>query len=194
MIIGLTGGIGSGKTIVAKLFETMGCIIYNSDERAKELYFNKEIRQHVIALLGKEAYINDFELNKAFIAQVIFSDKSKLQHLNAIIHPAVKQDFKLVVSKYPVKTLIIKETALLFEENISKEVDASILVTAPIELKIERVIKRSNLSRTEVEKRMLAQWTDEQKIPLATYVITNDGKEALIPQVLAIIHLLRTHA
>lgn len=194
MIIGLTGGIGSGKTIVSKLFETMGCIIYNSDERAKELYFNKDIKQQVIALLGKEAYINDVELNKAFIAQVIFSDKDKLQQLNAIIHPAVKQDFKSVVNQYSFETLIIKETALLFEENISKEVDASILVTAPIELKIERVIKRSNLSRTEVEKRMSAQWTDEQKIPLATYVITNDGKEALIPQALAIIHQLRTHA
>ena len=194
MIIGLTGGIGSGKTIVAKLFETMGCIIYNSDERAKELYFNKDIKQQVITLLGKEAYINDIELNKSYIAEVIFSDKHKLQHLNAIIHPAVKQDFKLVVSKYPIKTLTIKETALLFEENISKEVDISILVTAPVELKIERVMKRSNLSKTEVEKRMLAQWTDERKIPLATYVLTNDGKEALIPQVLAIIHQLRTHA
>ena len=194
MIIGLTGGIGSGKTIVAKLFETMDCIIYNSDERAKELYFHQDIKQQVITLLGKEAYINDIELNKSYIAEVIFSDKHKLQHLNAIIHPAVKQDFKLVVSKYPVKTLIIKETALLFEENIFKEVDASILVTAPIELKIERVMKRSNLSKTEVEKRMLAQWNDEQKIPLATYVITNDGKEALIPQVLAIIHQLRTYA
>lgn len=194
MIIGLTGGIGSGKTIIAKLFETMGCIIYNSDERAKELYFNKDIKQQVITLLGKEAYINDIELNKSYIAEVIFSDKHKLQHLNAIIHPAVKQDFKLVVSKYPVKTLIIKETALLFEENISKEVDISILVTAPVELKIERVMKRSNLSKTVVEKRMLAQWTDERKIPLATYVLTNDGKEALIPQVLAIIHQLRTHA
>lgn len=194
MIIGLTGGIGSGKTIIAKLFETMGCIIYNSDERAKELYFNKDIKQQVITLLGKEAYINDIELNKSYIAEVIFSDKHKLQHLNAIIHPAVKQDFKLVVSKYPIKTLIIKETALLFEENISKEVDISILVTAPVELKIERVMKRSNLSKTEVEKRMLAQWTDERKIPLATYVLTNDGKEALIPQVLAIIHQLRTHA
>jgi len=194
MIIGLTGGIGSGKTIVAKLFETMGCIIYNSDERAKELYFNTDIKQQVIALLGKEAYINDIELNKVFIAQVIFSDKDKLQQLNAIIHPAVKQDFKSIVNQYSSETLIIKETALLFEENISKEVDVSILVTAPIELKIERVMKRSNLSRREVEKRMLAQWTDEQKKSLATYVINNDGKEAMIPQILAIIHQLKNHA
>ena len=188
MIIGLTGGIGSGKTIVAKLFETMGCIIYNSDESAKKIYFVKEIKQQVIQLLGKEAYINDFELNKVFIAQVIFSDKHKLQQLNAIIHPAVKQDFKSVVNQYS------SETALLFEENISKEVDASILVTAPVELKIERVMKRNHLSRIEVEKRMLAQWTDEQKKILATYVINNDGKEAVIPQVLAIMHQLKNHA
>ena len=194
MIIGLTGGIGSGKTIVAKLFETMGCIIYNSDESAKKIYFVKEIKQQVIQLLGKEAYINDFELNKVFIAQVIFSDKHKLQQLNAIIHPAVKQDFKSLVNQYSSETIIIKETALLFEENISKEVDASILVTAPVELKIERVMKRNNLSRIEVEKRMLAQWTDEQKKLLATYVINNDGKEALIPQVLAIMHQLKNHA
>jgi dephospho-CoA kinase len=194
MIIGLTGGIGSGKTIVAKLFETMGCVIYNSDERAKELYFNNDIKQQVIALLGKEAYINDVELNKVFIAQVVFSDQHKLQQLNAIIHPAVKQDFKSVVNQDSSETLIIKETALLFEENICKEVDASVLVTAPIELKIERVMKRSHLSKVEIEKRMLAQWTDEQKIPLATYVINNDGKEALIPQVLAIVQQLRTHA
>ena len=194
MIIGLTGGIGSGKTIVAKLFETMGCIIYNSDESAKKIYFVKEIKQQVIQLLGKEAYINDFELNKVFIAQVIFSDKHKLQQLNAIIHPAVKQDFKSVVNQYSSETIIIKETALLFEENISKEVDASILVTAPVELKIERVMKRNHLSRIEVEKRMLAQWTDEQKKILATYVINNDGKEAVIPQVLAIMHQLKNHA
>ncbi len=194
MIIGLTGGIGSGKTIVAKLFETMGCIIYNSDESAKKIYFDKEIKQQVIQLLGKEAYINDFELNKVFIAQVIFSDKHKLQQLNAIIHPAVKQDFKSVVNQYSSETIIIKETALLFEENISKEVDASILVTAPVELKIERVMKRNHLSRIEVEKRMLAQWTDEQKKLLATYVINNDGKEAVIPQVLAIMHQLKNHA
>ena len=194
MIIGLTGGIGSGKTIVAKLFETMGCIIYNSDESAKKIYFVKEIKQQVIQLLGKEAYINDFELNKVFIAQVIFSDKHKLQQLNAIIHPAVKQDFKSLVNQYSSETIIIKETALLFEENISKEVDASILVTAPVELKIERVMKRNHLSRIEVEKRMLAQWTDEQKKLLATYVINNDGKEAVIPQVLAIMHQLKNHA
>jgi dephospho-CoA kinase len=180
--------------MVAKLFETMGCIIYNSDERAKELYFNTDIKQQVIALLGKEAYTNDVELNKAFIAQVIFSDKYKLQQLNAIIHPAVKQDFKSVVNQYSSETLIIKETALLFEENISKKVDVSILVTAPVELKIERVMKRNHLSRVEVEKRMVAQWPDEQKVSLATYTITNDGKEALIPQVLTIIHQLRTHA
>ena len=194
MVIGLTGGIGSGKTMVAKLFETMGCIIYNSDERAKELYFHKDIKQQVEALLGKEAYINDIELNKVFIAQVIFYDQHKLQRLNAIIHPVVKQDFISVINQYSSETLIIKETALLFEENIYKSVDASILVTAPIELKIERVMKRNHLSKVDIEKRISAQWTDEQKIPLATYVITNDGKEALMPQVLAIIDQLRTHA
>ena len=89
MIIGLTGGIGSGKTTVAHLFETLGCVIYNSDERAKDLYLNIEIKKQVIALLGKEAYTNDLKINKVYISQAVFSDKNILKQLNAIIHPAV---------------------------------------------------------------------------------------------------------
>lgn len=194
MIIGITGGIGSGKTMVANLFSTMGFVVYNSDEKAKELYFNYDIRKQVISLLGNKSYNNDFELNKEYISQVVFSDKNKLQQLNAIIHPAVKHDFKSFVKKHPYNTFIIKESALLFEENIYKEVDASILIIAPIELKIERVMNRNSFSRVEVEKRMRTQWTDEQKIPLANYIINNDGIEALIPQTLNIIDKLKYHA
>lgn len=186
MIIGLTGGIGSGKTIVSKLFETLGCVIYNSDNRAKNLYFNSEVKQHVISLLGQEAYTNDGELNKVFISQTIFSNEDKLKQLNAIIHPAVKKDFDLVVKSYPSETLIIKESALLFEENLYLNGDITILVTAPIELKIARIIKRNALTQIEIEKRILTQWADEQKIPLADFVIVNDEKQALVPQVLAI--------
>ena len=194
MIVGLTGGIGSGKTIVSQLFKTLGCVIYNSDNRAKDLYFNSEVKQQVISLLGQEVYTNNGELNKVFISQIVFSDKEKLKQLNAIIHPAVKKDFDLFVKSYPSNTLIIKESALLFEENLYLNCDATILVTAPIELKIERIIKRNSLSKTEIEKRMLTQWADEQKIPLADFVIVNDEKQAIVPQVVAIFNKLKNNA
>ena len=194
MIVGLTGGIGSGKTIVSQLFKTLGCVIYNSDNRAKDLYFNSEVKQQVISLLGQEVYTNNGELNKVFISQIVFSDDDKLKQLNAIIHPAVKKDFDSFVKSYPSNTLIIKESALLFEENLYLNCDATILVTAPIELKIERIIKRNSLSKTEIEKRMLTQWADEQKIPLADFVIVNDEKQAIVPQVLAIFDSIKNNA
>lgn len=191
MIIGLTGGIGSGKTTVAKLFETMGCAIYNSDDRAKELYFNPIIKQAVIELLGTEAYLSETVINKDFISKKVFSDTKLLHQLNDIIHPAVKADFIQFKSKFPLNTIIIKESALLFETGIYKDLNFNILITAPVDLKIERVMRRNSVSKTDIEKRMQAQWTDEQKTPLANAVITNDNRTALIPQVISIIETLK---
>lgn len=194
MIIGLTGGIGSGKTTVAKLFETMGCVIYNTDEKAKQLYFNTSIKQQVINLLGNKAYLNEHEIDKDYISQKIFSNTELLHQLNAIIHPAVKDDFIRYKNKYSPETLIIKETALLFETGINKDLDYSILVTAPVNIKIDRVVKRNTVAIDEVKKRIDAQWSDEKKIPLANFVIVNDNVQALIPQVLQIIQKLKQHA
>lgn len=191
MIIGLTGGIGSGKTTVAKLFETMGCAIYNSDDRAKELYFKPIIKQAVIELLGTEAYLSETVINKDFISKKVFSDTKLLHQLNDIIHPAVKADFIQFKSKFPLNTIIIKESALLFETGIYKDLNFNILITAPQDLKIERVMRRNSVSKNEIEKRMQAQWTDEQKTPLANVVITNDNRTALIPQVISIIETLK---
>ncbi len=190
MIVGLTGGIGSGKTVVSKLFELLGCKVYNSDERAKDLYFKPSVKLQVIQLLGQEAYIGETEINKTVISQKIFSDTTVLHQLNNIIHPAVKLDFNEFCESHP-KAIIIKETALLFETGIYKEVVKSVLVTAPVDIKIERVMKRNQLSKAEVEKRMLAQWIDEQKIPLSSFIINNSGSEALIPQVISIVEKLK---
>lgn len=194
MIVGLTGGIGSGKTTVANLFEVMSCAIYNSDDRAKELYYKPEVKKQVIALLGQEAYKSDTCINKDVISQKVFTDTTLLHQLNSIIHPAVKTDFEHFVKQFPSDKIIIKETALLFETDIYKSIDFNILVTAPKELKIERVIKRNSVSKEEVEKRMQAQWSDEKKIPLANFVIVNDNTKALIPQVLEIVTILKRHA
>jgi dephospho-CoA kinase len=191
MVIGLTGGIGSGKTTVAKLFEVMGCAIYNSDERAKDIYFNADVKQQVIELLGKEAYRNEQEIDRNFIASKVFSDTTLLQQLNSIIHPAVKTDFIQFTNHYGANKLVIKESAILFETGIYKDLEQTILITAPLELKVRRVMQRSTVSKEEVEKRMSAQWSDEQKIPLANFVIVNDDREALIPQVLEIVSKLK---
>lgn len=191
MIIGLTGGIGSGKSTVAKLFETMGCAIYNSDDRAKELYFKPVIKKAIIDLLGSESYVNETTLNNDYISKKVFSDTNLLQQLNAIIHPAVKEDFVQFQSNFPLNTIIIKESALLFETGIYKDLNYNILVIAPIDLKIERVMQRNSFSKTEIEQRMKAQWSDEQKSPLANAIISNDNQTALTPQVISIIETLK---
>jgi len=194
MVIGLTGGIGSGKTTVAKVFETMGCAIYNSDERAKEVYFNADVKKQVIKLLGKEAFLSRYELNKAFIAQKVFSAPNILPQLNAIIHPAVNEDFKEFVSKQAPETIIVKESAILFETGSYKTLDGTILVVAPEKLKIERVMKRNAVTKNDVLKRMKTQWKDEHKIPLANFLITNDQVEPLLPQVTHIMETLKKSA
>lgn len=193
MIVGLTGGIGSGKTTVAQLFETMGFIVYNSDEKAKQLYFNSFVKEQVINLLGKDAYLNENEIDKNYISQKVFSNTALLHKLNAIIHPAVKEDFIQFQKKHSPETLIIKETALLFETGDNKNLDYSILVTAPTKIKIERIIKRNSISKTEVEKRIASQLSDEKKIPLADFIIVNDNDQALIPQVLQVVQKIKQH-
>lgn len=191
MLVGLTGGIGSGKTIVSKVFETMGCFIYNSDEKAKALYYNSNIKKNVIELLGTESYLNEHEINKEYISKKVFNYPELLQKLNQIIHPAVKEDFINFKNKLPEKSIIVKETALLFEAGINKDLDYTILVTAPIDIKIKRVMSRNHISKEEVEKRMSSQWSDEQKKNLANIVITNDESLALIPQVISVIEKLK---
>ena len=192
MIIALTGGIGSGKTTIAKLFETMGCLIYYSDEKAKELYYDTEIKKRVIQLLGSDAYSANGSLNSTFIAGIIFKDKTKLESLNAIIHPALEKDFEIFVKQQSPDRIIIKESALIFETDSYKKIKTIILVTAPLEQKIKRVMQRNKMPRENVEKRMSAQWPDEQKIPLASYIISNDDTEAVIPQVISVLKKIKS--
>ena len=192
MIIALTGGIGSGKTTIAKLFETMGCLIYYSDEKAKELYYHFEIKKRVIQLLGSDAYSASGSLNSTFIAGIIFKDKTKLESLNAIIHPALEKDFEIFIKQQSPDRIIIKESALIFETDSYKKFKTIILVTAPLEQKIKRVMQRNKMPRENVEKRMSAQWPDEQKIPLASYIISNDDTEAVIPQVISVLKKIKS--
>ncbi|MGE0567044.1 MAG: dephospho-CoA kinase [Bacteroidia bacterium] len=184
MIVGLTGGIGSGKSVVAKVFETLGAKIFNSDNKAKEAYADPYIKRKVIDLLGEKSYKNG-KLNKSHISEVIFSDEELRLKLNGIIHPFVGDAFKSFVEKNR-NSLVIKESALLVELKLHNELDKLIVVTSPLSLRIERIMKRDGLSKEAVINKINAQSTDEQKSTVADYVIINDEEQAIIPQVLKI--------
>jgi dephospho-CoA kinase len=180
-IIGLTGGIGSGKSTVAKIFEVLSVPIYYSDDRAKEIYFLPQIKKKVIQLLGENAYLDEMKLNKKFVSDSIFSDRNLLQNLNNIIHPAVDEDFNLW-KQQQTSTVVIKEAAILFETGIYKKLDATILVICPESKRIERVCKRDGVSIEEVKKRIENQFTDEKKSTMANWIINNDDEDSLIKQ------------
>ncbi|MFN6038952.1 MAG: dephospho-CoA kinase [Bacteroidota bacterium] len=184
LIIGLTGGIGSGKSVIAKIFIAKGIPVFDSDSAAKNAYYDIGIRQKVIELLGKDSYLSNGDLNKKNISQKIFDDKNLLSCLNSIIHPFVGIQFKKWQTKHFDSSILVKETALLFETGIAEKVNKKILVTAPLEIRISRVMKRDKLERNEVIRKISNQWDDELKIPLSDFVINNDGKELILPKVL----------
>lgn len=171
-IVGLTGGIGSGKTTVAKQFASLGIPVYIADDEAKKLIKrSKIIKRKLIELFGNEAYINN-ELNKSFIAHIIFNNKLYLKKMNAIIHPRVKKHFQKWLLKQQAP-YVIKEVAILFENNGHKACDLVITVTAPKNLRIQRLLKRDSTTKESIEAIMNNQWTDEEKIQLSNFVIEN---------------------
>ena len=172
MIVGLTGGIGSGKTTVAGFFEKHGVPVYIADKAAKQLMVNDyKIVETITALLGNEAYDNG-TLNTAYIAKCVFSNKAMLQSLNAIVHPAVQLDFEKWAQKQKTP-YVMKEAAILFEKQGYKKCDYTILVTAPLNVRIDRVMRRDKTTREEVERRIAAQWSDYKKSALADAAIEN---------------------
>ncbi|TBW26759.1 dephospho-CoA kinase [Gramella sp. KN1008] len=171
-IVGLTGGIGSGKTTVAGFFRELGVPVYIADDAGKRLLnTSSEIKKKVIALFGSEAYTGDSP-NRKFIAAQVFNDKMKLEKLNSIIHPAVEIDFQNWLTEEKGE-YVIYEAAILFETGSYKKCDFNILVTAPQNLRIERLQKRDNSSTEEIRQRMNNQWSDEKKRKLANFIIKN---------------------
>ena len=180
--IGLTGGIGSGKSLVGKILEALGYPVYYSDMAAKVLVdTDSEIRTQLINLLGTEVYF-DNELNRPFLAQQLFKDDQLRIQVNQIIHPKVRDAFKdwCTSQKSPV---VFNEAAILFETGAYKTMDLNLLVTAPKELRIQRVMERDKMSPAQVEERIAKQWPDEAKVELANFTILNDEKQPLIAQV-----------
>jgi dephospho-CoA kinase len=183
--IGLTGGIGSGKTTVAKLFEIVGIPVYYADLETRRLMnSNTGIREAIIQQFGDEAY-KDGTLDRKYLASIVFSDSEKLEKLNAITHPVTIQHADSWM-KEQVTPYIIKEAALLFESGAAEHLDKIIGVYAPQHIRIQRVVQRDEVTVDDVMKRITRQIDEEMKMKLCDYVITNNEQEMIIPQVLAL--------
>ena len=187
-IIGITGGIGSGKSTVCRIFQHLGYAVYSADDRAKAvMHSSAPLIVQIKDLFGEKAYFSDGTLNRKWIGSQVFSDKKKLQALNALVHPAVHQDFhNWVESLLPSysKSFVLYEAAILFESGGRDRVDGVMTVFAPKSLRIQRVVSRDGVSREQVIERMDNQWPDHKKLALADFVIYNDGTHMLIPQVI----------
>ena len=181
--IGLTGGIGSGKSTVAKIFETLGIPVYYADAEAKRLMNSSETLKKVIRQnFGEATYEND-QLNRKYLAGIVFNDPEKLELLNALIHPVTINDAEQWMQQQSAP-YSIKEAALLFESGAAENLDLIVGVYAPQALRIKRVMKRDGLTADEIMKRINRQVNEEMKMKLCDFVITNNEQELLIPQVL----------
>ena len=188
-VIGLTGGIGSGKTTVANYFEEMGIPVYIADDGAKRVMQSKNILAEVKSAFSGNIFDGEV-LNRAKLAQVVFNDKEQLAKLNAIVHPAVKLDFEAWLEKNKNYDYVIYEAAILFESGRYKECDVIITVTAPVEVRIDRVIKRDKTTREQVLSRMKMQWDDEKRISKSNFVINNNNLKNAKEEVVKILKIL----
>ncbi len=180
--IGITGGIGSGKSTMAKLFEVLGIPVYYADDAAKQLMNeNEALKQQVQKEFGNEAYANG-KLNRKYIADIVFANPEKLELLNSLVHPVTLQDAEEWMIKQTAP-YTIKEAALIFESGAQEQLDYVIGVYAPTPLRIQRTMQRDNISREEVMARMNKQIDETIKMRLCDFVITNDEQQMVIPQV-----------
>ncbi len=181
--VGLTGGIGSGKTTVAKVFETLGIPVYYADDKTKHLMnTNAILKDSIIQHFGNDAYQNG-KLDRKYLAAIVFNDKGKLELLNSLTHPITIQDAAEWMNQQTTP-YIIKEAALLFESGAAEKLDFIIGVYAPAAVRVQRVMQRDNLPLEEVMKRLNRQMDEEIKMKLCHFVIVNNGEQLVIPQVL----------
>ncbi len=183
LLIGLTGGIGSGKTTIARIFEVLGIPVYYADAAAKRIMNEDEnIKEALINSFGKKAYKNG-KLNRSYLSNIVFSNADKLNLLNSIVHPATIKDAEEWIKKQTAP-YSIKEAALLFESGSNQNLDYVIGIKSPLELRISRAMKRDGVSHDEVMARMNKQMSEEIKLSLSDFVIINDEAQLVLPQVL----------
>ena len=189
--VAITGGIGSGKSYVSAMLEERGIPVYNADTESKQLTLsNAKIRNKLIALLGEEVYANG-ELNKPMLASYLFASAENAVRINGIIHPVVKEDFKCWLTNHAEKDITAFESAILYEAGFEDTVDAVLMVFAPRELRLERAMKRDKVTREQIEVRMDAQMSEEEKCRRADFVVYNDGTLPLDEQLTSVINLLK---
>ena len=185
--IGITGGIGSGKTTVCKVFELLGIPVFYADNVAKSIMqTDLQLKNEILDAFGPQSYSIDGLLNRPYISSIVFKDELQLKRLNSIVHPAVFRAFDQWIANHSGAPYILKEAALLFESESYKMCDLSILVISPDAIRIRRVIARDHISKEEIVLRMKRQFTDEQKMKLADQVLINDENCLLIPQILSL--------
>jgi dephospho-CoA kinase len=188
--VGITGGIGAGKSTVTQIFQSLGIPVYIADYEARKIISsNASVKKQIKALLGPEAYHKNGKPDRAYIASLIFNDKSLLAQMNKIVHPAVQLHFNRWCESFrPVQKIlyVLQEAALLVETGNFKTLDALIVVTCPEEIRIKRVMERDECSRQDVLLKMKNQFSEEEKVRFADFTVINDGEHLLIPQVLAI--------
>ena len=187
VLVGLTGGIGAGKSTIAKFFTLLGIPIYGADDRAKWLMSNNPaLKKQVLDTFGDESFTQDGELNRSFLAKTIFADPEKTAIINALVHPAVKRDF-MDWTENQKTPYIIKEAALLFETGSYQDLDKTILVAAPLEIRIARVMARDpHRDQNQIYEIVARQLPEEQKKELTDFLVDNTGDILVIPQVLKI--------
>ena len=182
---GITGNIGSGKTTVCKIFEVLGIPVFYADDEAKKVMTNDaELIQGIIEAFGTQAYFDDGSLNRKYIAGIVFNDKEQLTRLNALVHPATFRAFDKWVMLQKNVPYVLKEAALMFESDSYKMCDRTVLVTAPLNIRMKRVISRDGITAEEVQSRNDRQFPEEKKLSMANDFIVNDDTQLVIPQVL----------
>jgi dephospho-CoA kinase len=183
--IGITGGIGSGKTTVCKVFELLGVPVFYADDVAKSIMHTDPIlKSGILEIFGESSYSKMGELNRNYISSIVFNDNLELEKLNSLVHPAVFRAFDAWVLNHEEAPYVIKEAALLYESDAYKICNQSILVLSPIESRIRRVKARDGISTEDIQLRMKRQFTDEQKRTFADHILINDEKQLLIPQII----------
>jgi len=192
--VGLTGNIGSGKTYVSEIFKTISVPVYNSDYEAKKFLTHTQVKTDLFNHFG-EKIITNYELDIKKLASIVFVNSNELNYLNNLIHPLVAEDFEKWCITNKKSSYVIIETAILFESGFNKLVDKTIVVTAPLEIRLERIINRDKCRIEEVRMKMKNQWDEQIKVKLADFEIVNDGHKDIRSQILEIHeHFLKLQA
>ena len=184
--VGLTGNIGSGKTLVGEMFRILDIPVFKADAEAKNLYSRPEIKKQLKQITGKSIFDDHGEVDRHKMAALIFADKKLLENVNALIHPLVRESFSLYSKRFAEKPYVIYEAAIIIESGYYKQLDRIILVQAPEGLRFQRVVGRDGATLEEIKRRAASQMPEEKKMKFADWIIYNDGIQMVIPQVLKI--------